>query len=292
MEGYLNLGLCIASTCILLTGLRQIQRYTIDLPIMIGINYLSAALVGLFHFPQAINHVFAHPILVLLATIQGFSFFILFNIMGWMTHKVGLGYMTIVAKMSLAIPVLFSWMYYGDEMTWLHFLGVGLALAAIFLVNFGEKAKDKPADTFTKGWMVAALSAVLFLGSGASDALFKILKQEYSGLASNGEYIIVLFAMAAVASLPIFVQRVVKGTLVLSKATVVGGLIMGIPNYFSIVFLAGSLRFFDGTVFYPINNTAILLVMALIGIVFYREKLNAWKAAGLLLATGAVVLLA
>lgn len=83
-----------------------------------------------------------------------------------------------------------------------------------------------------------------------------------------------------------------KGTLVLSKATVMSGLIMGIPNYFSIVFLAGSLRFFDGTVFYPINNTAILLVMALIGIVFYHEKLNAWKAAGLLLATGAVVLLA
>jgi drug/metabolite transporter (DMT)-like permease len=292
MEGYLNLGLCIASTCILLTGLRHSQRYKMDMPLMIGINYLSAALVGLAHFPQAFGHVFAHPILVVLAMVQGFAFFILFNIMGWLTQKVGLGYMTIVAKMSLAIPVLFSWIYYDDEMTWLHFVGVGLALAAIFLVNFGEKGSDSAVDSRNKGWVLAALSAVLFLGSGTSDALFKILKQDYAGLANSGEYIIVLFAMAALASVPIFIQRAIRGRLQVTKATVLVGLLMGLPNYFSIVFLAASLRFFDGTVFYPINNTAILLVMAVIGILAYREQLNAWKAAGLLLATGAVVLLA
>jgi drug/metabolite transporter (DMT)-like permease len=177
-------------------------------------------------------------------------------------------------------------------MTWLHFLGVGLALGAIFLVNFGEQGNDKPAETGTKSWMIVLLSVILFVGSGASDALFKVLKQDYSGLADSREYIIVLFAMASAASLPVFVYKAVRGKLRLNAPTVVAGLLMGVPNYFSILFLAASLRFFDGTVFYPINNTVILLVMALVGIAVYRERLNAWKAAGLALATAAVILLA
>jgi drug/metabolite transporter (DMT)-like permease len=290
--GYLNLGLCIFTTSVLLVGLRHIQRYRIDLPLFVGFNYVSAAVVGLIFYPQAFHHVFAHPVLAVLATLQGFSFFILFNIMGWMTHHVGLGYMTIVAKMSLAIPVLFSWMYYGDEMTGLHFLGVALALSAIFLVNFGERNTTKESERKNKPWMVIVLSAILFLGSGASDALFKILHQDYSGLADSSEYIVVLFAMAAAGSLPVFLFKALKGNLRLTGATVLSGLVMGIPNYFSIYFLAVSLRYFDGTVFYPINNTAILLVMALVGILVYRERINVWKAAGLALATAAVILLA
>lgn len=285
------LWLCILFTCILLTGLRQIQRYAIDLPLFVGINYLTATLVGLLDFPDAFTHVFAHPVLATLATAQGVAFFILFIIMGWMTHKVGLGYMTIVAKMSLVIPVLFSWLYYGDTMTVLHFLGVGLAMAAILFVNLGEKNIEKPVDRPTKPWLIALLSAILFIGSGASDALFRVLKQEYSGFADSREYIIVLFAMAAAASLPVFLYKAFRKTLQLNAATVIAGVLMGIPNYYSIVFLAASLKHIPGTVFYPINNTVILLVMSLTGMVAYREKMNRWKVAGLAMATVAVLML-
>jgi drug/metabolite transporter (DMT)-like permease len=227
----------------------------------------------------------------ILASVHGASFFILFSIMGWMTHRVGLGYMTIVAKMSLVIPVLFSWLFYGDAMAWLRFVGVGLALAAIWMVHFGEQGRERPMDPQEHPWRVPALSAILFLGSGASDALFRVIQQEYSGLVDHRAYVIVLFAAAAAASLPVFVYKGIHGTLRLHAPTVLGGLLMGIPNYYSIVFLAGALRYFDGTVFYPVNNTAILLVMALAGIVFFGERLNGWKVAGLLVATGAVVML-
>jgi drug/metabolite transporter (DMT)-like permease len=67
----------------------------------------------------------------ILASVHGTSLFILLSILGWMTHRVGLSYMTIVAKMSLVIPVLFSWLFHGDAMAWWRFVGAGLALAAI-----------------------------------------------------------------------------------------------------------------------------------------------------------------
>lgn len=292
MEAHINLGLCILSTCILLVGLRQVQQYAIDLPLFVGINYLVAATAGLVRFPHAFHHICAHPVLAFLAAVQGTAFFILFCIMGWMAHKVGLGYMTIVAKMSLVIPVLFSWMYYGDRMTWVHVVGVALALAAILLVNLGEKPKETPGNSPVRPWVVALLSVVLFLGSGASDALFKVLRQDYATLADSREYIIVLFAMAFLASLPVVMYRAARKRLTLNLPTLLSGLALGIPNYFSIVFLAASLKYLDGTVFYPINNTAILLLMTLVSVVAYREKLNAWKVAGLALATSAVVVLA
>jgi drug/metabolite transporter (DMT)-like permease len=291
MNGILSLTLCIVCTCILLTGLRQIGKYKVDLPLFVGINYLSATLTGLISFPNAFAHVFAHPILAILATVQGASFFGLFYIMGWLSHKVGLGYMTIVAKMSLAIPVLFSWLYYGDRMTIYHFAGMAMALTAIFLVNLGEKEQVSHPKTRRETWMMVIITAILFIGSGASDALFKVLDHDFKGLTDSREYIIVLFAAAALTSLPIFIYKALNNKLSLNAHTVLSGLIMGIPNYFSIVFLAGSLQYFDGTVFYPINNTAILLIMAVVGILIYRERLNTWKAIGLVLAMAAVVML-
>ncbi|MFN8397850.1 MAG: hypothetical protein U0176_24745 [Bacteroidia bacterium] len=289
MEGILTLSLCVISTCLLLTGLRFVQRFPIDLPLLVGVNYASAALVGWIQHPAAFSHVFAHPVMGVFACLQGFAFFGLFTLMGWMSRTVGVGYMTIVAKMSLVMPVVFAWLYYGDAMPWLRFVGVGLALVAIFLINFGEKGKS--ADQRASAGMLILLSIVLFLGSGASDILFKILKMDYNGLVGDEEYVIVLFAAAAIASLPVFVMRLAKGNLKLGAPTLLGGLVLGIPNYYSIAFLVGSLKFFDATVFYPINNTAILLVMALVGVVIFREKLNKWKAIGLLLATAAVVML-
>lgn len=289
MEGILTLSLCVLSTCLLLTGLRFVQRYSIDLPLLVGINYGSAALVGWVQHPAAFGHVFEHPIMALFAGLQGFAFFGLFTLMGWMSRTVGVGYMTIVAKMSLVMPVVFAWLYYGDAMPWLRFVGVGLALVAIFLINYGEKSKS--ADQRASAGMLVLLSIVLFVGSGASDILFKVLKMDYQGLVADEEYVIVLFAAASLASLPVFAMRILKGGLKLSAPTLLGGIALGIPNYYSIAFLVGSLKFFDATVFYPVNNTAILLVMALVGVVIFREKLNKWKAIGLMLATAAVVML-
>lgn len=290
MEGILTLTLCILSTCLLLTGLRFVQRFPIDLPLLVGVNYASAAMVGWMQHPAAFSHVFAHPVMGLMASLQGFAFFGLFVLMGWMSRAVGVGYMTIVAKMSLVMPVVFAWLYYGDAMPWLRFVGVGLALVSIFLINFGEKGKS-PADQRIPTGKLILLSIVLFIGSGASDVLFKILKMDYDGLVGDEEYVIVLFAAASIASLPVLAIRLIKGNLKLGAPTLLGGIVLGIPNYFSIAFLVGSLKFFDATVFYPINNTAILLVMALVGVLIFREKLNKWKAIGLLLATAAVVML-
>lgn len=291
MLAWINLGLCVAATGVLLVGLRATANYKIDLTAFIGFNYLAAAISGLISFPQAFEHVFAHKELAILALMQGAGFFGLFTIMGILSHKVGLGYMTIVSKMSLVIPVLLSWLLFGDDFTWLHFAGVLLAIGAILLVNFGESETPQPLSSSTSKWQIALLSILLFLGSGLNDTFFKYLNVHFSGLVDNQEYVIVLFAAAALASTPVILYKALKGSLQINPLTAISGLLIGIPNYFSIVFLTASLQFFDGTVFYPLNNTAILLLMALVGIVGYNEALNRWKLMGLGIAAAAVVML-
>ena len=138
---------------------------------------------------------------------------------------------------------------------------------------------------------LALLSVILFLGHGASDSLFKHIQQTNLQQVDSQEYIIVLFGVAGLVSIPIVVYRLIKGQSRLNLQTIGAGIAIGIPNYFSIVFLAASLKYFDGTVFYPINNTVILFLMTLIGIVAFKESLNWWKALGLLMALVAVLML-
>ncbi len=43
--------------------------------------------------------------------------------------------------------------------------------------------------------------------------------------------------------------------------------------------------------FYPVNNTLVLVLMALIGLAIYRESFNKWNLIGLSVALAAVALL-
>lgn len=281
MLAWLNLGLCVFTTSFLLIGLRAVGKFKLDLVAVVGVNYLVAATTGFISFPNAFGHVFAHPELSYFAIIQGSSFLALFLIMGILSSEVGLGFMTIIAKMSLLIPVLFSWLVYGDEFTIWHFAGIVLALLAITLVNLGENKQNKISKiTFKTG----ILALILFLGSGGSDAIFKHINQTNIGQIDSREYIIVLFAVAGIMSLPVLGYRLLQKQVKIDKKTLAAGLAIGIPNYFSIVFLSASLQYFDGTVFYPINNTAVLLLTTLFGILIFQESVNRFKIAGILLA--------
>ena len=73
--------------------------------------------------------------------------------------------------------------------------------------------------------------------------------------------------------------------------TLLAGLLIGVPNYFSLKFLVQTLDHLPGTVFFPVNNTALLLVTGLVGVLVYREKLNRWNLIGFLFAILGVVFL-
>ncbi len=290
MTGLLALLLCILTTCILFTILRATARYDVDRWQLTGINYAVAALVGLVMSPSAIPHVLADTTALLLALTIGTLFLFIFYVMTALTQQVGLSYMTIVSKMSLAIPVVFSWVHYGDRLSVWQGMGVALALVAVVLIN----VRSGEANTEDKGkspWAMYGMAAILFLGCGIGDSLFKVFSQEASMRVAASDFTIAVFAVGALGAMVVNAFMLGTGRAKWRSASLWAGLAIGIPNYFSIFFLATALSFYPGTVFYPMFNTAMLVLMALVGVLIFREKLNFWNVVGLVTTIAAVALL-
>ena len=85
--------------------------------------------------------------------------------------------------------------------------------------------------------------------------------------------------------------RLVMGKAPLQGKAVLAGLLIGVPNYFSVTFLTKSLEFFKGTTFFPVNNIGILGVVSIAGILLYKEKFSWVNYLGLGAAVGSILLL-
>ncbi len=291
--GTLYLGLTILCTAWIMIGLRELKRWNIPLLQAITINYIAASATGLIQSPNAVANVAADPGALALGTYLGLAFITLFFLMGTVAQNVGVGYMTVVTKMSLVLPTLFAWLYYGEEMTWLKGAGILVALVSVFLINYRP---DDPVKLSSKEgnrglWLNALLVVVLFVGSGINDTGFKIFNEEFSGTISQVDFPVVIFGLSAVIGIVISTFQIVTGRVAFTYRSLIGGLLIGIPNYFSIVFLVRSLEYLDGTFFFPVNNIALLVVTGVVGVFVYKEKLNYWNLAGFLMAIGAVLLL-
>ena len=110
-------------------------------------------------------------------------------------------YMSIVSKMSLALPVVFSWLYYGDAMGPWRGAGVLLALGAVFLINYRPESPVQLGSDKGPKWLTILLIIILFVGNGGNDILFKVFNDEFAGKVEGSEFTVVLFATSALAGI-------------------------------------------------------------------------------------------
>jgi multidrug transporter EmrE-like cation transporter len=72
----------------------------------------------------------------------------------------------------------------------------------------------------------------------------------------------------------------------LDLKSLIAGVFLGIPNYYSIYFLLQTFEHsgMQSSVIFPINNIGIVLLSVVIAVLVYKEKLNGFNMAGILLA--------
>ncbi|HMU04738.1 MAG TPA: EamA family transporter [Saprospiraceae bacterium] len=79
---------------------------------------------------------------------------------------------------------------------------------------------------------------------------------------------------------------------VLKFKNLIGGIGLGIPNFFSIYLLLLSLQQgWGGSVVFPVNNVGVLVMAAFFGIVLFKERLVPLRIAGFILAILAIILI-
>jgi drug/metabolite transporter (DMT)-like permease len=218
------------------------------------------------------------------AIAMGGMFISLFNLISYRTREDGITTATIANKLSLVIPVVFSlWLYNEVAGPW-KITGIVLALPAVYLTTRAKEEDAKPKSII---WPL-----VLFIGSGLLDTLVKYVQHHHldSDYAQKA-YTIYVFTSAFILGL---LYSVLVHKKRLTRDSVIAGIILGVPNYFSIYFLIQLLNsdFLQSSAAIPVNNIGIVLCSAITALIFFKEKLTPMRVVGLVLSIIAILLIA
>ncbi|MBL7728628.1 MAG: hypothetical protein JNM68_13115 [Dinghuibacter sp.] len=282
----------IIFTSYLTLSFKVLQRLNIPVLPAIVFNYLTCVVTGSVvngSFP--INNTTVQTPWFPWAMVLGCFFISLFNIIGFTTQRMGVAVASVANKLSLVIPAIFFIIYKGESLHILKITGIVLALAAVWLTCYNSDSREhKPLSPL---WMVL-LPLILFIGSGALDTIYKFVEERYLNNDNLNAFLISSFAAAGAAGIIILGTRYAGGKERFDIRTVIAGILIGIPNYFSIWCLGKVYKqnWMESSAIIPVNNMGIVLFSTVVAWLLFREKLTRINWAGILLSLAAIALIA
>ncbi|HIP33666.1 MAG TPA: hypothetical protein EYG89_02805 [Bacteroidia bacterium] len=253
---------------------------------VILINYFIAALLGfsLNKSPQTIMG-FITSDAFWFSFLIGFLFIVMFFVIGWNSQKSGLAVTSVASKMSVVMPISFSIIYFNETISGTKIIGIIFALLAVFFTVYRKKEKENSKSIF--------LPVILFLGMGLVDISVKYVQEKFITPEINSFFTAFLFLISAFFA--VIFTFFNKKTLKDYKIPKVWffGFALGIVNFGTIYFLIATLnsKIFSSPVVFGINNTGIVLLSFLLGLLFFKEKLLKINILGIVLSIAAIFLL-
>lgn len=254
--------------------------YKIDTIKAIVVNYYVAFSLG-FVFAERSFSVIEIPQQpwFLGSLVLGALFVLIFFVMALTSQRNGVSVASVSGKMSVVVPILFGVFLYNESVTFLKITGIVIALIAVYLASVKEE-KNKVSEA---GVLFPIL---LFLGSGTIDTVLKYVQVNFVPKGDVSIFSGSLFGIAAVFGTLILLVKTIKKPEKFGLKNIFAGIILGVPNYFSIVFLIKALQTegFESSVLFTINNVAIVVVSTLVGLLVFREKFSVKNKIGVALA--------
>ena len=284
----LYLALSVLSSTWIFVVFKLYDVYKVQTLIAIIVNYFTAFSVGLLLYDQPLE---IQQILgaswIWGPIFMGVLFITIFNLMAKTSQVAGVSVASVATKMSLVIPVLLGVLLYREQLSAFETIGILLALAAVYLVS----GKGKGIHVDRKHLILPIL---VFLGSGIIDSSIKYFEEEHLSDPEIPIFSSMIFGFAALSGLVFIAIRPNKKEMKLNMKNVLGGVALGIPNYFSIYFLIRALRadLLGSAAIFTINNVAIVMLSTLIGILLFKEKLTPKNWAGVALSVLSIILVA
>lgn len=230
-----------------------------------------------------------------LAVVLGCLFISAFTAIGWGVQKLGLGATTVTQKMSLIVSAPFAFWYFHEPFNIFKLLGLLLAVAAIILSN--QDTAPQPAETVSRSKKVMDIVLpvfFIFFISGLIECGLQYAEKVHlapAGKSADPYFLVSLFGTAGtIGILAIIVQAfLTKKTPVVNS--LIGGVVLGLPNFCSIYFLIKALSQLNASVVYPALNMATIALAAIAGWAVFNEKLSNLKKIGIAAAIGAIFLM-
>ncbi len=261
-------------------------RYGVDNLQAIVVNYMTCVVTGsLFLGEVPFSVAYISQSWFYWSLLMGALFIFIFNFIAYSVRKSGLTATTIANKLSLAIPVLFSVWWYQEQMNIAKLLGILLAFPAVYLTTKTDAEQEK------KNFILPLL---LFIVSGSLDTLVKYVEHHFlEGSAMQSVYLIHVFAVAALIGILLIILQKSRNKIRLQGKNILAGILLGIPNYFSMYYFVRLLNddFLQSSAAIPVNNMGIVLLSSLIAIFFFKERTTKMRIIGLVLSILSILLI-
>ena len=272
---------------VLVVFFKLFEKYNIDNLQALISNYFISALLSLLLMSENDNiqssiesEWFIHAIIL------GTLFISIFNIYALGIQKIGIATSSVINKMSFVIPVVFSIIFYENEVFSLSILfGVLLALLGIYL-----SSTNNSSFNFDKKYLWIIL--IIFFGQGLvdivlNDSKFYIPKDE------NILFFLILFISATTAGILIlFAKNQISD---IKIKNLLWGAIFGIPNFFSIFYFLKALQsdyFIDKSyLIFPLTSVGIVVTTTFLGVLIYKEILTKRNLIGITIAVISILII-
>ena len=266
-------------TSLLFVIFKLFDVYKVNTFQAIVLNYAVALCFGFVHseISLSVTEIPQQP-WFLGATLLGFLFITVFLVMGITAQKNGLSVASVAGKMSVVIPVVLGIFLYNESIGFVKIIGIILALVAVYL----SSAKSDTAPVKFKNLLFPML---LFLGSGSIDTLLKYTEDTYVSKGAVPMFLSAIFGCALLFGIFFSLLQFFNKKVKLEWKTLVGGIALGVPNYYSMEFLLKALQTegLESATIFTINNVSVVVLTTVFALLFFKEKLvkKNWIGIGL-----------
>ena len=274
----LNLILAMTFSMMISVVMRISEKYTKSEVAMLAANYLACAVMGVIFtgtdlFPAADGL----KTTIGLGVFNGALFLGSFMLLKWNVSKNGVVLPATFMRLGVLVPTFLSIFAFGEKPGAMQITGIVAALFAIILIQ-GKNSGGRAASI---GGLI-----LLLIGGGCADSMSKVYEM-YGNAALKDHFLIYTFAVALILCIIICIIRRQKPGI----AELGFGLMLGIPNYLSTRFLLMSLTDVPAVIAYPTYSAGTIVLVTIVGMVFFKEKLGRRKLISLAIILAALVLL-
>ena len=274
----LYLILAIISSSLVSLVMRLSEKWRKNGLTMLAANYVMCTAAAAFLAGGVIPTGAGAGLTMGLGSFCGILYLLGFVTLQWNVQLNGVVLSATFQKLGVLVPTLAAITIFGETPRWTQLLGIAVAVGAILFMQGrnGDKAGNRS---------LPGLLALLLCG-GCSDVMSKVF--DTWGNADHASiFLVFVFAVALLLCILLCVAKKQSVTL----PDILCGFCLGIPNYMSARFLLWSLKDVPAVVAYPTFSVGTIVLVTVVGVLFFREKVEKRKLIALGMILGALVLL-
>jgi drug/metabolite transporter (DMT)-like permease len=282
----LYLILTILTSAGILMLFRVFVKYDIHILQSIVVNYITASMLGFaiqwnsFTVAEIVNQNWLPYAMVI-----GCIFIMTFQIFAYSSQTAGVAITAISSKISVVIPVFIgAFLYANESLSLMKVLGLVFAIIS-FLLVFSNNANMKINPRFI------FLPIILFLANGLNDSMMTFAQRKFAGF-NTMLFVSCIFFFSLVIGVIWLVVNYLVLKQKLQLKNILAGILLGILNFLSTYYFFKGVETIESAIFFPVLNTGIVSLSALIGYFVFKEQLNKINWLGIVIALGTIVFIA